>query len=91
MKGMLKMYESNPEQYEKYVEAHPMNEDLVKIYDKAVGGDLNELYHVAKEYRRMEGLTPSEREALIKPVTLEINLYKHELLEQFKAYGMEPD
>jgi hypothetical protein len=91
MKGMLKMYESNPEQYEKYIEAHPMNEDLVKIYEKAVGGDLNELYHVAKEYRRMEGLTPSEREALIKPVTLEINLYKHELLEQFKAYGMEPD
>ena len=91
MKGMLKMYESNPEQYEKYVEAHPMNEDLVKIYEKAVGGDLNELYHVAKEYRRMEGLTPSEREALIKPVTLEINLYKHELLQQFKAYGMEPD
>jgi hypothetical protein len=91
MKGMLKMYESNPEQYEKYIEAHPMNEDLVKIYEKAVGGDLNELYHVAKEYRRMEGLTPSEREALIKPVTLAINLYKHELLEQFKAYGMEPD
>jgi hypothetical protein len=90
MKGMLKMYESNPEQYEKYIAAHPMNEELVDIYENAVGGDLNDLYHEAKEYRRMEGLSPKEREALIKPITLEINLIKHELLEQFKAYGASP-
>jgi hypothetical protein len=89
-RGLLKMYESNPEQYEKYIAANPMDETIVDIYDKVTGSDLNDLYHEAKEYRKMKELTPKEREALIKPITLEINVIKNELLQEFKAYGMKP-
>ena len=89
-RGLLKMYESNPEQYAKYIAANPMDETIVDIYNKVTGSDLNDLYHEAKEYRKMKELTPREREALIKPITLEINAIKNELLQEFKAYGMKP-
>jgi hypothetical protein len=90
-RGLLKMYETNPEQYGKYVTAHPMDPAIVATYDKIIGGTLNELYHTAKLYRQMKGLSPKEREALIKPITLNINIIKNHLNGMFKAYGMEPD
>ena len=90
-RGLLKMYESNPEQYVKYTEANPMDVFIVDLYDKTTGKDLNDLYHTAKEYRKMKELTPREREALIKPITATINVIKNNLLTTFKEYGMKPD
>jgi hypothetical protein len=87
-RSMLKMFESNPEQYEKYIDAHPMDESIVELYNHVTGKDLNRLYHEAKEYRHMNDISPKEREALIKPITLEINLIKNEMNKMIKEYGM---
>ena len=63
---------------------------MVDYYNEQVNGQLKELRTQAKEIRLMQGLTPKERAELLKIVTYEQNLVKYQMLETFKAYGIEP-
>ena len=90
MEGKIKMYDTNPEMSARYDEAHPFDRIVVDYYNEQVNGQLKELRTQAKEIRLMQGLTPKERAELLKIVTYEQNLVKYQMLETFKAYGIEP-
>jgi hypothetical protein len=88
MSGNLNMFKSNPEQYIKYVTDNPFDVSLVKLYDKSIG-DLNKLRSEDKKIR-LASYTPAERKPLLDANRKYQNLLKHNMIEMFKAYGVEP-
>ena len=84
------MFESSPIQSARYYAENPMNELLVDMYNKQVNGELKQLRAQAKQYRLMEGIEPKTRDAMLKIITFQENLIKHNMIEQFKAYGLKP-
>ena len=86
----LNMFKSDPERYAEYVMEHPMDEAIVDIYNKAVGGQLNALREQANVYRKMPGLTPKERQEYLDPIKAQQNLYKRHLIGIFEAYNITP-
>jgi hypothetical protein len=90
MERKVKMFETDPVQSARYLATHPMDAMLVDTYNKQVNGQLKELRSVAKQYRQMQGIEPKTRDAMIKIITFQENLIKHNMVEQFKAYGVKP-
>jgi hypothetical protein len=90
IESKVKMFESNPEIKAEYLAAHPFDEILVSMYNKDINGELKNLRSQAKQVRLMQGFTPAERDALLKIITFQQNLVKHNLIEKYKAYGVEP-
>jgi hypothetical protein len=86
----LNMFKSDPERYAEYVMENPIDEALVAIYNKAVGGQLNKLNEQANIYRKMPDLTPKERKELLDPIKAQQNLYKRHLISLFEAYDITP-
>ena len=86
----LNMFKSDPERYAEYVMEHPLDESIVDIYNKAVGGQLNELREQANVFRKMPGLTPKERQEFLDPIKAQQNLYKRHLISVFEAYDIKP-
>ena len=60
------------------------------MYNKQLNQELNDLRADAKKIRLMPNLTPDTRAAMLKIVILQQNLAKRQMIEQFKAYGVEP-
>jgi hypothetical protein len=60
------------------------------MYNKDINGELKDLRSQAKQIRLMQGLTPAERDAMLKVITFQQNLVKHNLIEVYKAYGISP-
>jgi hypothetical protein len=79
--------DSNPLEYARYISKHPMDEYLVKLYDKGIGGDLKNMRKEANDIRRMPGLSAKDRAAILDGITLMENIEKRGLIESFKAYG----
>ena len=90
MERKVKMFETDPVQSARYMATHPMDAMLVDTYNKQVNGQLKELRSAAKQYRQMQGIEPKTRDAMIKIITFQENLIKHNMVEQFKAYGVKP-
>ena len=90
MERKVKMFETDPVQSARYLAAHPMDELLVEMYNQQVNGELKQLRSQAKEYRQMQGMDPKTRDAMIKIITFQENLVKHNMILQFKAYGVKP-
>jgi hypothetical protein len=86
----LNMFKSDPERYAEYVMENPEDEALVEIYNKAVGGPLNDLREQANIYRKMPDLTPKERKEYLDPIKAQQNLYKRHLIGVFEAYNITP-
>jgi hypothetical protein len=86
----LNMFKSDPERYADYVMEHPMDEAIVELYNKAVGGQLNDLREQANIFRKMPGLTPKERQEYLDPIKAQQNLYKRHLISVFEAYNIKP-
>ena len=78
-----------PEQAARYDAEHPFDRVIVEIYKKRQG-ELNKLRKEATDIRTDRYLSPKNKEEMIKILTLEQNVIKHELVEDFKAYGMKP-
>jgi len=72
-----------------YEAKNPFNVTLVEMY-KARQGELNKLRQKATEIRTDRTLQPSSKEAMLKIITFEQNIIKHEMVEDFKAYGLKP-
>jgi len=82
---IMKSYETrNPDMYDKYMDAHPFDDMLVKTYDHGLI-QLNKLRKEANEIRN-SGYSQKEMSEMLKDNKDEQNLYKNELLEQFKDY-----
>jgi hypothetical protein len=85
----LKSAELKPERYIKYMEANPFDDLLVESYNKDIV-ELNTLRKESKEIRLDNNMTPKERQELIKVLNKQQDLIKRNLIEQYKAYGVEP-
>jgi hypothetical protein len=90
MEKKLKSAETDPEALIRVLNKNPFAEDLVEIYRKGAGGELNRLRQEANEIRRDPALTPKDKTQLLKMNILEQNIVKHSLVEDFKAYGLKP-
>jgi len=86
----VKMFDTDPVQSAKYLAAHPMDEIIVEMYNQQVNGELKQLRAQAKQYRQMQGLDPKTRDSMLKIITFQENLVKHNMILQFKAYGVKP-
>jgi hypothetical protein len=84
------MFDSNPEIQAQYLAANPLDALIVDMYNKDINGELKSLRSEAKRIRLMQGLAPSERDALLKVITFQQNLVKHNLIEKYNAYGIKP-
>ena len=80
---------NNPDYYYlEYLPNHPFDEAIVKLYDENIS-DLNELRAQDKIFRGGD-FTLSERKELLTMNRMQQNFIKHNLVEMFKAYGIEP-
>jgi hypothetical protein len=89
MERRLNMFASNPEQYAKYIASNPFAEVLVESYNENVNGRLKDLRADLNEYRKMK-LPSKDRKEIIKALTLEQNIIKRQMIEEFRAYGVTP-
>lgn len=90
MERKLKMFESNPEQYAKYVEANPMDEYLVKMYNEGVNGRLKEYREEANAIRKMPDLSPRDRNDALKNIVQMQNFEKRHMIDAFEAFDIKP-
>ena len=86
----INMFKGDPVATMKYQMEFPMDEMIVKQFNTMVNGELKRLRTEAKNFRLMEGISPKERESVIKMITLQQNLIKHNIIETFKAYNIKP-
>ena len=86
----INMFKGDPVATMKYQMEFPMDEAIVKQFNTMVNGELKRLRTEAKNFRLMEGISPKERESIIKMITLQQNLIKHNIIENFKAYNIKP-
>jgi hypothetical protein len=78
-----------PNRYVKYKLANPFDEALVEAYNKDVV-ELNDIREAAKKIRLDRNLTPKEQQEILKIYTFQQNIIKRNLIERYKAYGVEP-
>lgn len=78
-----------PDRALNYDSQHPFDRTLIDIYNKRQG-ELNKLRKEANELRANRSLSQKDREAMTKIIIFEQNIIKHEMVEDFKAYGMKP-
>lgn len=90
MQEKIKMFDTDPLMAMRYDAAYPFNRMLVDMYNKDVNGDLRNLRAEAKKIRLDDNLSPSTRESILKVMTFQQNLIKHNLIMTYKAYGVEP-
>ena len=90
MERILNMFKEDPEQEAKYMAKHPFAEILVETYNKNINGELKSIRQELNEYRRMQGLSAKDRKQIIDALTLEQNIIKRGMIEDFKAYGVVP-
>ena len=90
MERILNMFKEDPEQEAKYMAKHPFAEILVETYNKNINGELKSIRQELNEYRRMQGLSAKDRKQIIDALTLEQNIIKRGIIEDFKAYGVVP-
>jgi len=90
MERKIKMFDTNPEMAANYDAKNPMNRMIVDFYNGQVNNELKELRSQAKQVRLQQGYTPKERSEILKVITYQQNLVKYQMLEMFKAYGVEP-
>ena len=88
-KRLYTMKKDDPGQYALYVAKNPLYPSVVDAY-QSKQGELNALRQKATEIRVMKGISPKDRDQILKTITLQQNMLKHEMVEQFKVLGVEP-
>jgi arsenate reductase-like glutaredoxin family protein len=76
---LLKMFETNPVKYADYISKHPLDAALVDMYNEMINGELKQLREDANQFRRLPGLSPKERKALLDPIKDIQNLTKRQI------------
>ena len=86
---LVTMEKDDPTVYARYITKNPLHPSIVEVY-QSKQGELNALRQQATEIRNMRGLAPKQRDQILKIITLEQNMLKHQMVMQFKALGLEP-
>jgi hypothetical protein len=86
----FKMFESNPEQFARYVEANPMDDYLIKMYNEGINGRLKEYREEANRVRKMPDLSPKERSDALKNIVQMQNFEKRHMIDAFEAFDIKP-
>jgi hypothetical protein len=81
---------NDPNLYVKYMEANPMDELLIEMYNGDAGGELKELRTQAQEIRRDRLLDMRTKKELLDAVKLQENLIKMQLVDLYKAFEVNP-
>jgi hypothetical protein len=89
MERLLNMFKEDPVQYAKFTSKNPFAEVLVEQYNQNINGSLKDLRADLNTYRKMK-LPQKERKAIIDALTLQSNIIKRGMIEEFKAYGIKP-
>jgi hypothetical protein len=88
-KRLVSMEKDDPVQHALYVAKNPLYPSVVDAY-RSKQGELNELRQKATEIRTMKYLSPKDRDQILRTITLEQNMLKYQMVEQFKVLGVEP-
>lgn len=88
-KRLTTLDEVNPAKAAEYDAKNPLSRGLVDAY-KSRQGELNKLRAEANEIRNMPGLSPKSRDEMLRIITMQQNILKHEMVMDFKAYGEKP-
>lgn len=72
----------------RYEAKNPLHGALVDAY-RSRQGELNRLRAEAREIRTMPGITPKTRDELLRISTMQQNVLKYQMVQDFKALGME--
>jgi hypothetical protein len=81
--------EVNPGKAAVYDAQNPLSRGLIDAY-KSRQGELNTLRAEANQIRNMPGLSPKSRDEMLRIVTMQQNMLKHQMVMDFKAYGESP-
>ena len=87
-KRMNTLKTQHPALYAEYEAKNPLHGYIVDAY-RARQGKLNKLRNEAKEIRNMRELSPKDRESMLRMATMEQNILKHQMVQDFKAYGLD--
>ena len=90
MEKVINDFKTQPAKYAEYTAKYPMDEAVVEIYNKMINKELNPLRAEDKSIRLDRTLSPANRKALLQMNQLSENLVKKQMLDAFKAYGVEP-
>jgi hypothetical protein len=88
-KRLVSMEKDNPVQHALYVAKNPLYPSIVDVY-QSKQGELNALRQKATEIRTARYLSPKSRDQILKTITLEQNMLKYRMVEEFKVLGIEP-
>jgi hypothetical protein len=88
-KRLFSMKKDDPVQHALYVAKNPLYPSVVDAY-QSKQGELDKLRQKATEIRTMKYLSPKDRDQILRTITLEQNMLKYQMVEQFKALGVEP-
>ena len=88
-KRLVSMEKDNPVQHALYVAKNPLYPSIVEVY-RSKQGELNELRQKATEIRTMKYISPKDRDQILRTVTLEQNMLKYQMVQEFKILGIEP-
>jgi hypothetical protein len=77
---------SNPEKYAEYASEHPYDIAMVNLYNKEIGGRLNGLRSQANNIRRMPGLDPIDRKALLDTNKEAQNITKRQIINSMELF-----
>ena len=86
----INMLKDKPDKYYSYLAKNPMDQILVDMYNHDVNGTLKDLREEANKYRAMEGLTPKERNSIVKLYVKMANIEKYRLVQMYSAFGVKP-
>lgn len=90
MEKVINDFKTQPLKYAEYTAKYPLDEAVVETYNKIVNKELNPLRAQDKSIRNDTNLTPASRKDFLQINQFQENLVKRQMIDLFKAYGVEP-
>jgi len=84
--GILKMYADHPEQYDRYVEAHPNAEMIDSLYNSLENGALKQIREQLNNLRDDTNQSPKDKADQIKDLRLQRDMLIRNFLDEVKDY-----
>lgn len=81
---------NDPVLYMKYMEANPLDEMLVEMYNADAGGELKSIREELQEIRRDRTIDMRTKKEMLEQGKLTENLIKMQLIDLYKAFEVNP-
>jgi hypothetical protein len=89
-KAALNEIKDDPIRYLEYMQANPMDQMLVDMYNGDANGELKKLRHESKEIRLNSNLTVQERTDQLRENKLQLSLLMMQLVDMYEAFEVKP-